>query len=144
MITESTTQRQTWAELSGTSTLFRCNTGKAWVSGMGPKGVKRFQDGTVNITAARPIAMGLGYMDGQPVVGTADLLGWTPITITQEMVGRTVAVYTEVECKRSKGGRLSPDQAKRGKLLSESGAIYVVSNDPIAAKQAIANWIPPV
>ncbi len=32
-------------------------------------------------------------------VGSSDLIGWTPLVITQEMVGRTVAVFTAVETK---------------------------------------------
>ena len=35
--------------------------------------------------------------------GSGDLIGWTPVTITQEMVGATVAVFTSVEVKGPKG-----------------------------------------
>lgn len=31
--------------------------------------------------------------------GSSDLIGWTPIMVTQEMVGTTVAVFTAIECK---------------------------------------------
>lgn len=31
--------------------------------------------------------------------GGSDLIGWTPVTVTQEMVGRTVAIFTAVEAK---------------------------------------------
>ncbi len=31
--------------------------------------------------------------------GGSDLIGWTPIKITPEMVGRTVAVFTAIEVK---------------------------------------------
>ncbi len=29
-----------------------------------------------------------------------DLIGWTRVTITPDMVGKTVAVFTSIECKR--------------------------------------------
>lgn len=32
--------------------------------------------------------------------GTSDLIGWTQINITAEMVGKNVAVYTAIEVKR--------------------------------------------
>ncbi len=34
--------------------------------------------------------------------GTSDLIGWTQITITPEMVGKVVAVYTAIEVKAGK------------------------------------------
>ena len=44
----------------------------------------------------RPIRYGLG-------VGSSDLIGWTPIVITPQMVGQTVAVFTAVEAKAPNG-----------------------------------------
>lgn len=35
--------------------------------------------------------------------GGSDLIGWTPIQVTQDMVGKTVAVFTAVEVKTPKG-----------------------------------------
>ncbi len=32
--------------------------------------------------------------------GSGDLIGWTPVKITAEMVGSTVAVFTSIEVKR--------------------------------------------
>jgi hypothetical protein len=36
--------------------------------------------------------------------GSSDLIGWTPVTITEDMVGKTIAVFTAVEVKRDKFG----------------------------------------
>ena len=33
--------------------------------------------------------------------GSSDLIGWTPIKITKEMVGKTVAVFTAIEVKQN-------------------------------------------
>lgn len=49
------------------------------------------------------------YPDGSRVAyglcpGSSDLIGWTPITITPEMVGKKLAVFTAIETKSAKGG----------------------------------------
>lgn len=36
--------------------------------------------------------------------GSSDLIGWTPVTITGDMVGKKVAVFTAVEVKKNKYG----------------------------------------
>lgn len=36
-------------------------------------------------------------------VGSSDLIGWTPVTITPDMVGQTIAVFTAVEAKTLRG-----------------------------------------
>ena len=35
--------------------------------------------------------------------GGSDLIGWTPVAITPDMVGQTVAVFTAVEVKNATG-----------------------------------------
>lgn len=67
--------------------LFRNNTGMAWQGK-----VRKNRDGSITISDPRPLHAGL-------VVGGSDLIGWTPVRITQEMVGDTVAVFTAVEVK---------------------------------------------
>ena len=37
--------------------------------------------------------------------GSSDLIGWTPITITPEMVGKKLAVFTAIEVKLDKQGK---------------------------------------
>lgn len=36
--------------------------------------------------------------------GSSDLIGWTPVTITPEMVGAKVAIFTAIEVKKNKRG----------------------------------------
>ena len=59
-------------------------------------GVARFPNGsTVRYGVANP--------------GGSDLIGWTSITVTPEMVGQTVAVFVAVKVKDAKG-RASAEQ----------------------------------
>lgn len=41
--------------------------------------------------------------------GGSDLIGWTPVVITPDMVGQTVAIFTAVEVKKP-GGKVSEAQ----------------------------------
>ena len=50
----------------------------------------------------RPVQFGLAR-------GSADLIGWRIITITPDMVGRQVAVFTSIEVK-TPTGRIRPEQ----------------------------------
>lgn len=95
--------------------LFRNNTGQAWTG----SGYQRLDGGKILIHDARPFRAGL-------CVGSSDLIGWTPITITPEMVGKTVAVFTAVECKAPKG-RLTTEQAQFIKVVQQAGGIAGVA-----------------
>lgn len=141
MAAENTVQRQIWLALGKLGTvLFRLNSGKAWMSNLGPKGVQRLQDGSVLIKAARPVALGLAYPNGEPVVGQHDLFGWTTVTITPDMVGKTVPVVTAVDAKRSSGGRTSDDQRNFAGAISNAGGIAGIANSPEAAIAIVDNW----
>lgn len=142
MTAESTTQRAIWlasAALAGV-VLFRANSGKAWLSGGGAP--RRLVDGSVVLPAARPVALGLALANGSPVAGQADLIGWRTITVTPEMVGRRLAVFLSVECKRDKGGRTSADQAHWLDVVQRAGGIAGVANSPDVAKKIINDWQP--
>lgn len=76
--------------------LFRQQVGMAWVGKIVRKG-----DGWITLADPRPFHAG--------VPGMADLGGWVPVTITPDMVGKTVAIYTAVEVKVGKG-RVSDEQ----------------------------------
>lgn len=133
MSSENTVQRQIWLALGKVSCLFRLNTGRAYISNLGPKGVKRLTDGSVIITAARSIAMGFSSPSGDAVVGACDLPGWTTVTVTPEMVGRRVAVFTSIEVKKSKGGKPSPEQLNWMQQVQNGGGIAGIVNSPESA-----------
>jgi hypothetical protein len=54
--------------------------------------------------------------------GTSDFIGWTAKTITDDMVGRSVAIFTAIEVKAS-DGTLTQEQQKFIDLVNKSGGI---------------------
>lgn len=139
MSNENSVQRRIWLAMGRVSTLFRCHTGSAWVSGGGKP--SRRTDGSVLVPAARPVALGLSFPDGKPVTGTHDLLGWTTIEITPEMVGKSVAVFTSIEAKNSEGGRRSPEQVKFMNNVIAGGGISGFASSDQQAEQILQHWL---
>lgn len=70
--------------------LLRNNTGRAW------QGIPFSHAGQQCLKQLRPINFGLA-------VGSSDLIGWTTVEITQDMVGEHVAIFTAIEVKTEKG-----------------------------------------
>ncbi|WP_321337741.1 VRR-NUC domain-containing protein [Breoghania sp.] len=96
--------------------LFRQNTGMAWIGKA--RRIARHQSvpvgpGDVIIKSARPFHAGLK--------GMSDLGGWMPVEITPEMVGKTVAVYTQVEVKTT--DKPSPEQLHWIEMVRDAGGI---------------------
>lgn len=58
--------------------------------------------------------------------GSSDLIGWTPVEITEDMVGKTMAVFTAVEVKKN-GGRVSKDQQNFIRAVQDFGGIAGVA-----------------
>lgn len=98
----------------GATRLFRNNVGQAWAGK-----AERLPDGNVLIRDARPFHAGL-------CVGSSDLIGFSVVTITPEMVGRTVAIFSAVECKAA-GGRVRPEQANFIEQVRKAGGIAGVA-----------------
>lgn len=59
--------------------------------------------GVLTDRTGRPVAYGLGSEGGRAMPGTSDAIGLHTITITPEMVGRQVAVFTAIEVKDQAG-----------------------------------------
>lgn len=51
-----------------------------------------------------PVRYGLGNISKKhnAKIKSSDEIGWTPVTITPEMVGKTIAVFTAIEIKTDK------------------------------------------
>ena len=139
MTTETPVLRRIWLAVARTTVLFRLNTGMAWASG-GGKVTKR-QDGAAIVPFGRPIALGFGKPDNTPLVGSSDLIGWSTITITQDMVGAHVAIFSAIEVKRTTGGRRSPDQINFVNNVKSAGGIAGFATSEEDAIGIIADYI---
>jgi hypothetical protein len=140
MSLEAPNQRAIWLALGRICRLFRLNTGTAWFSSLGPRGVQRLENGSVLIAGARSIALGFADVHGKTVKGACDLPGWTSVEITPDMVGRTVAVFTSIEVKRSKGGMISDDQKNWCAQVQDAGGIAGFATSPDQATKIILDW----
>jgi hypothetical protein len=88
--------------------LFRNNVGEAWLG----KPTARSSD---QITLIRPVRVVYGLCPG-----SSDLVGWTTITITPEMVGQQIAQFTAAEVKAPTGA-IRPDQTNFVAAVSAAG-----------------------
>ena len=79
----------------------------------------RNNTGTLRDQHGRPVSFGLAK-------GSADLIGWRTVTITPEMVGQQVAVFTSIEVKTATG-RLTPEQRQWLAAVETAGGIAGVA-----------------
>lgn len=94
--------------------VFRQNVGMGYVGQVKSKSATH-----VTLHYPRPLHAGL-------CKGSSDLIGFTPLTITSEMVGSEVAIFTAIECK-SKTGRTTKEQDNFLKAVRDSGGIAFVA-----------------
>lgn len=122
------------------SRLFRLNTGRAWMSNLGPDGVTQLTDGSVVIRAARSIAVGYATPDGKSLNGASDLQGWTSIVVTPELVGRRVAIYTAIETKNSTGGSKRKEQKNFIEQICKAGGIAGFASSAAQAQGLVRDF----
>lgn len=104
--------------------LFRNQVGGAWHGS-----VVRQQGRTVTLANARPVRVGLA-------VGSSDLVGWATVTITPEMVGRRVAVFTAIEVK-TPNVTATAEQETFIARVQEAGGIAGVARSPEDAAELL-------
>jgi len=75
----------------------------------------RNNTGTLRDQHGRPVQFGL-------CKGSADLIGWRTVTITPEMVGQQVAVFTSIEVK-TPTGRIRQQQQQWLNAVQAAGGI---------------------
>jgi len=93
--------------------LFRQNVGVGWVGR-----VVRKTDDSVTLANPRPLHAGL-------CKGSSDVIGWTPVVVTADMIGRRVAVFTALEIK-TPGVVTTPEQARFVETVREAGGYAAV------------------
>ena len=79
----------------------------------------RNNTGTLRDQHGRPVSFGLAR-------GSADLIGWTIRTVTPDMVGQQVAVFTSIEVK-TPIGRVKPEQQQWLDAVRSAGGIAGVA-----------------
>jgi hypothetical protein len=67
-------------------------------------------------------------------VGSSDLVGWHTVTITEDMIGKEVAIFTGIEVKRDDGGFVSQEQTKFGAAVRRSGGLWGIARNPDEAR----------
>jgi hypothetical protein len=77
----------------------------------------------------RPVQFGLAR-------GSADLIGLRTVTITPEMVGQQVAVFTSIEVK-TPTGRATPEQQNWLHMVRRAGGIAGIARSVRDAQQII-------
>ena len=85
----------------------------------GPVRLFRNNTGVLRDANGRPVQFGL-------CKGSADLIGWTTRTVTADMVGQQVAVFTSIEVK-ALTGRLRPEQRQWLEVVAGAGGIAGVA-----------------
>ena len=70
--------------------------------------------------------------------GSADLIGWRTITVTADMVGQRLAVFTSIEVK-TPTGRVRPDQTAWLTAVQAAGGIAGIARSVPDALQLVAD-----
>jgi len=101
---------------------------------MGWQGLsKQTPSGDRLIVDPRPLHAGL-------CVGSSDLIGWTPVVVTPDMVGKTVGIFTAVEVKKS-NGRASKSQLNFIDRVKMDGGIAGIATNESEAVNMVQNMI---
>ena len=114
--------------------LFRNNVGLGWAGKSrrlkaGENYVAR--GGELLIYAPRPLHAGL-------MKGSGDAIGPYSVVVTQEMVGRTVAVFTSVETKVTT--KLSEEQENWHDRVKQIGGISIICRSPDDLKTGLDDY----
>ena len=54
--------------------------------------------------------------------GSSDLIGWTPVTITEDMVGKKIAVFTAIEVKLNNNGKYKATDLQKAFISAVNNA----------------------
>jgi VRR-NUC domain len=73
-------------------------------------------------------------------VGSSDLIGYLPVTITPEHVGQTLAVFVAIEAK-SATGTLRPEQRQFLNVVHGHGGITCLARSEADAEMTFAPWL---
>lgn len=80
-----------------------------------------------------------GYVRYGLCVGSSDLIGWTPVIVTLEMVGKPIAVFTAVETKIGKR-QTTTQQSRFISAVQKAGGIGCVARADDDVDEALARF----
>lgn len=98
--------------------IFNNPVGLAWVG----RFLRNNKDGTITLSGASRVGFGL-------MPGSADLIGYYPVKITQEHVGKTLGIFVSFEVKRP-GNRPTDAQITWHQNAKAAGCIAEVLTAP--------------
>jgi hypothetical protein len=125
-MSESVIMRQVMLALSSMgTTIFRQNVGQGVVGRI--MWIRKPQSILVN--AGDAVVRGARVFHAGLCPGSSDLVGWRSVVVTEEMVGRRLAVFTAIETKDPRG-RTSPEQQNFIDRLNMAGGIGGVAYSP--------------
>ena len=70
--------------------------------------------------------------------GSADLIGWRTVTITQAMVGTRLAIFTSIEVK-TPTGRIRPEQQAWLEAVTHAGGLAGIARSVTDAQALLSN-----
>ena len=70
--------------------------------------------------------------------GSADLIGWRTVTITQAMVGTRLAIFTSIEVK-TPTGRVRPEQQAWLEAVTQAGGLAGIARSVTDAQALLSN-----
>jgi hypothetical protein len=77
----------------------------------------------------RPVRYGLANESKElnEKIKSGDLIGWRPVFITEDMVGKVFAQFVSIECKsQRKGARVEKAQERWAELVQKSGGLALI------------------
>lgn len=117
--------------------VFRNNVALAWAGNLIKPMVRQtmiIEPGDVVLRNARPLHAGL-------CEGSSDLIGWTPILITPEMIGRTMAIFTAWEIKQMiQGAKVTLKQKSFIEAVTLAGGLGAVVRSEQDIETEIAKY----
>lgn len=108
--------------------LYRNNVGEAWQG-------KSHSTSKGHIVIERPARVKYGLF-----VGSSDTIGIMPVTITPEMVGKTIGVFLAIEVKTEKG-IVSEAQKKFIAVIRDKGGIAGIARSADDAIKIIEEYV---
>ena len=75
-------------------------------------------------------------------IGSSDLLGWVPVTIGPEHLGRQIAVFCAVEAKGQRGN-LRAEQRRFLEVVTAAGGVAGVVRSVSDWETLLTSWVPP-